>query len=60
MLKIDKWYKDEKIFRADCFFYPNDGTYRGNLYNLDGRIIGDYYGTDSAEIGKRLKINFGP
>lgn len=55
MLKIDKWYKDEKIARADCFFYPNVGIYRGNLFNRDGKVIGDYWCNDSVELEKRMK-----
>lgn len=54
MLKIDKWYNEEKITRIDCFFYPNSGYYSGNLYNEKGKIIGDYTGNDSIEIEKRF------
>lgn len=54
MLKIDKWYKTEKVAKIDCFFYPNSGLYRGNLYNEKGKIIGDYFGNDSTEIEKRF------
>jgi len=35
-MKIDLWYKGEKIAYADCCFYPHDGEYRGNVYNADG------------------------
>lgn len=55
MLKIDVWYKDEKIARYDCFFYPNDGIYRGNLFNRDGKVIGDYWCNDSVELENRMK-----
>ena len=58
-MTIDKWYKNEKIARADCYFYPNFGMYRGNLYNRDGKIIGDFPGRDSTEIEKRFPGIFG-
>ena len=58
-MKIDIWYDGEEIFAADCTFYPNDGIYRGNLYNADGRMIGDYSSTDSVEIEERFPGIFG-
>ena len=59
-MKIDYWYKeDKKAVAADCFFYPNEGKYRGNVYNKDGRMIGDYTATDSVEIEKRFPGIFG-
>lgn len=55
MIKIDYWYKDgRRAVFADCFFYPNEGVYRGNVYDRDGNIIGDYTATDSVEIGRRF------
>ena len=38
-MKIDLWYKGEKIAYADCCFYPHDGEYRGNVYNADGNCL---------------------
>lgn len=58
-LKIDKWYKRGRIAKADCFFYPNEGIYRGNLYDKEGRIIGDYSSHDSVEIERRFRGIFG-
>lgn len=58
-MKIDLWYKGEKIARIDCYFYPDAGVYRGNLYNADGRIIGDFSAHDSVEIEKRFPGIFG-
>lgn len=59
-MKINYWYKDEhKIAAADCYFYPNEGIYRGNVYNAEGRIIGDYSSRDSVEIEKRFPGIFG-
>ena len=51
---IDLWYKDEHIAFADCFFYPNSCEYRGNLYNENGKAIGDYASKNSVEIEKRF------
>lgn len=53
-MKLDIWYQGETIAAADCVFYPNDFIYRGNLYNAEGRIIGDYSSRDSVEIEKRF------
>lgn len=57
-MTIDKWRKG-RIAEADCFFYPNEGIYRGNLYNKNGEIIGDYSSRDSVEIEKRFHGIFG-
>ena len=53
-MKIDLWYKDEEVTFVDCTFYDSDCVYRGNLYNKDGRPIGDFSSNDSAEIERRF------
>ena len=59
-MKIDFWYKDDrKIAFVDCFFYPNEGIYRGNIYNASRKPIGDFCGHDSAEIERRFPGIFG-
>ena len=58
-MKIDVWYPGEQIAAADCTFYPNDSEYRGNLYNAQGRMIGDYTSKKSVEIEKRFPGIFG-
>jgi len=58
-VKIDMWYEDEKPVSVDCCFYPNDGIYRGNLYNADGKAIGDFSSTDSVEIEEKFPGIFG-
>lgn len=58
-MKIDIWYQNESVSFADCFFYPNSGEYRGNLYNKDGKAIGDYVSKNSVEIEKRFPGMFG-
>lgn len=61
-MKIDYWYGDGRknpAVYADCYFYPNDGVYRGNVYDADGKIIGDFTSTDSVEIGKCFPGIFG-
>ena len=60
MLSIDFWYNNTKedITGASCSFYPNDGEYRGNIYN-GNKMIGDYFSDDSVEIEKYFrKIGF--
>lgn len=51
MLNIDMWYGHpiSDVDRIDCFFYPNEVVYRGNLYS-GSRMIGDYTSTDSVEL----------
>lgn len=58
-MKIDLWSKDEKAAFVSCFFYPNDGEYRGNLYNKDGKAIGGFSARDSVEIERRFPGIFG-
>ena len=62
-MRIDYWSdgRKEKVARIDCFFYPNDGIYRGNLYDENGKMIGDYSTRDSTEIERRFSkiFNFG-
>ena len=59
-MRIDYWYNDRrKAAYADCFFYPNEGVYRGNVYDSDGNMIGDYTASDSVEIEKRFPGIFG-
>lgn len=58
-MKIDLWYKGETIAAATVTFYPNSCEYRGNIYNKEGRIIGDFTSKDSVEIEKRFPGIFG-
>lgn len=54
-MKIDYWYNDgRKAVYATCTFYPNDGIWRGNVYDSDENIIGDFTSTDSVKIEKRF------
>lgn len=64
MFKIDYWYKDgrkarKEIAFVDCFFYPNEGLYRGNLFNSNKKAIGDFTSDNSAEIEKHFPGIFG-
>ena len=51
MLNIDFWYGNEykDITGVSVSFYPNDGEYRGNVYQ-GSKIIGDFTATDRVEI----------
>lgn len=51
-MRIDFWYDEREIAFADCTFYPNEGIYRGNVYNSKGKPIGDYSSNDSVAIEK--------
>jgi len=61
MIKMDLWNdnKPEEVAGASATFYPNAGEYRGNLYNRNGNIIGDYTADNSAEIEDRFPGIFG-
>ena len=62
MLKIDYWYKNGRenpAVYATCTFYPNEGIYRGNVFDANGKIIGDYTSDNSVEIEKRFPGIFG-
>ena len=58
---IDFWYGNtrEEIADVDCFFYPNVGVYRGNVYDKDGKPIGDYEESDSCKIDDEFPGIFG-
>ena len=61
-MKIDYWYGDGRknpAINADCTLYPNEGIYRGNVYDAEGNIIGDYTSADSVEIEERFPGIFG-
>lgn len=49
---VDFWYGNTfaDVADIDCFFYPNAGTYRGNMYDATGKIIGDYSTRDSMKV----------
>lgn len=62
---IDMWYKDKfepKKYRVDACFYPQGSfgyQYRGNIYNEDGKVIGDYATDDSCLISENFIVDFG-
>lgn len=60
-MKFDFWYGNtlEDVCEADCYFYPNGGYYAGNMYDKNGKIIGDYTATDSVKIGDVFPGIFG-
>lgn len=61
MINFDFWHGETvaDIAGIDCCFYPNTGEYRGNIYNKDNRIIGDYNTRDSVELEKMFPGIFG-
>lgn len=42
----------EDIAKIDIFFSDCDCVYRGNIYNKDGKMIGDYSAKSSTDIPK--------
>lgn len=63
ILFVDMWYGDKfepKKFHADAVFYPyeTDYCYRGNIYNNQGKIIGDYEANNSQVIEDNFIINW--
>jgi hypothetical protein len=60
-LNIDMWYGDKfepMMYGADAYFSGSDYVYRGNIYNDQGKVIGDYESDDSSFIGKNLLIDW--
>ena len=59
-INIDFWYGDtlQDVKSIDCFFSDTDCIYRGNMYNADRKIIGDYSCADSVTIEKVFKVSF--
>lgn len=58
-MRIDLWYENEAIAAATVTFYPGNCEYRGNLYNKEGRVIGDFVSKDSTEVERRFPGIFG-
>ena len=60
-LNIDMWYGDAfepMKYGADAYFSESDYVYRGNIYNDQGKVIGDYESDDSSFIGKNFLIDW--
>ena len=60
-LNIDMWYGDKfepMMYGADAYFSGSDYVYRGNIYNDQGKVIGDYESDDSSFIGKNFLIDW--
>lgn len=58
-MSIDFWYENtlEDVSYVNLFFYPNDGIYRGNMYDINGKIIGDYSCNDAIKIFETFNLN---
>lgn len=57
--RVDMWYGNPfmgKKYAADAFFSDTDCVYRGNIYDENGRMIGDYESSDSTWIEQRFNI----
>ena len=58
---IDMWYDyplDFNKCRIDVFFSDADCMYRGNIYDENGKAIGDYATHDSVALEKRFGVKF--
>ena len=55
-MKFDFWFGHsmKDVAFADCEFYPNEGVYRGNMYDSTFLIIGDFCSRDSTTIEKKF------
>lgn len=58
-MNIDFWYGNtlEDVKRIDVFFSDVDFIYRGDMYDVNGKIIGDYSCKDSVKISKTFNHN---
>lgn len=56
-MKFDFWYGDCKkdVARITYSFSDVDCIWRGNMYNKDGKIIGDFSTTDSVKLQNFFK-----
>lgn len=59
-MKLDFWYGNvlADVAYVDCFFSDIDCVYRGNMYNKNGKIIGDYETPDSVKVEKTFNYDF--
>lgn len=59
-MKFDFWYGNtlKDVKRIDCSFSDCDCVYRGNMWDKDGKIIGDYETADSTEVEKTFNVKF--
>lgn len=61
---VDMWFGDKfkpKKYYADVVFYPHGSfgySYRGNIYNDQGKVIGDYEANNSKVIEDNFIINW--
>lgn len=61
MMNFDMWddHKLKEVSFADCFFYPQDAVYRGNLYNNEREMIGDFTADNSVIVEMHFPGIFG-
>ena len=65
---VDMWYRDELVpqrWSADCYFYPEgnlteESCYSGNIFDDDGRAIGDYTSYDFEWIWRMFREHVRP
>lgn len=66
-LEVDMWYGDKfepKKFGADAYFrdqkswHHPEHCYVGNIYNDEGKAIGDYTAADSTIIKENFNIEW--
>lgn len=61
-IKIEMWNGDKfisKKYYADAFFYPHGSFgyyYRGNIYDKNGKCIGDYGAKNIQTVNKNFII----
>ena len=60
-MKIDFWYgnKMKDVARVDCYFNDLNCSYSGNMYDANGKPIGDWWCKDSVMVEKTFYGIFG-
>lgn len=60
MITLDFWYRNKlkDVASIDCFFSDLDCVYRGNMYDKNRKMIGDYETADSLKIEETFNIKF--
>ena len=59
-MRLDFWYGDslKDVAKVNCNFNDCDCEWRGQMFNTNGDIIGDYSTSDSSEIEKIFNVKF--
>lgn len=60
-MHYDFWYGNTlaDVAKVDCWFGDQDCIYRGNMWDANGKCIGDYWSKDSVAVERAFPGIFG-